>query len=477
MSLKKRLLSRRNFLMTGTAAIGAGAFFLYPDATLGSSGVAHNPLKIPALDKGLVENGVRTYELKVQTGETEFFPGLKTPTMGINGSYLGPTLRMGAGEKVRFNVANTLEEQTTLHWHGFELPAIADGGPHQVIEPGDLWSPEFTIKQKASTFWYHSHLMGRTADQVWAGLAGMIIVDDESDAPDLPDTYGVDDIPVVLQDRTFYKDGTMPYRLSMQGRMMGMVGNMALVNGTVAPYLDVSTQLVRLRLLNGANASIYNLRFNDGRSFEVIGSDGGLLEAPVRVNNLPLAPGERAQIIVDMSDGKPGVLGNSPGGSGPNFNFLELRPVPDLVASSPLPSRLADLPEISATQAMRTRDFVFEMAGMMGGFRINRKEMDINFINERVNVGETEIWKISNTTMMMHPFHVHNTQFRILSRNGSPVRAAENGLKDTVLVYPRETVEILVRFEQYTDADSPYMYHCHILEHEDDGMMGQFVVV
>ncbi len=477
MSLKARLLSRRNFLMSGTAAIGAGAFFLYPDATLGSTGVAHNPLNIPALDTGSLQNGTRSFDLSVQTGQTEFFPGLKTPTLGINGSYLGPTLRMRSGENVRFNVANDLNEQTTLHWHGFELPATADGGPHQVIDPGTTWRPEFPIKQKASMFWYHSHLMGRTADQVWAGLAGMIIVDDESDELGLPDTYGVDDIPVVLQDRIFYRDGTMPYRLSMQGRMMGMIGNIALVNGTVAPYFEASTQLVRLRLLNGANASIYNLAFDDGRAFDLIGTDGGLLGAPVRTNSVRLAPGERVQIIVDMSKGGPAVLRNIPGGTGPSFNFLELRPAQNPASSQALPTKLADLPEISAASAVRTRNFLFEMAGMMGGFRINRKEMDINFINERVNVGETEIWKITNATMMMHPFHVHNTQFRILSRNGVPVRAGENGLKDTVLVSPRETVEILVRFDEYTDPDSPYMYHCHILEHEDDGMMGQFVVV
>jgi len=164
-------------------------------------------------------------------------------------------------------------------------------------------SPELKVVNKASTMWYHSHQLHKTAPQVWAGLAGLIrIDDDESAALDLPSTYGVDDIPVVLMDRGFTRSGQMPYEPSMHSRMMGMTGNVPMVNGTVWPYFEVTTRLVRLRLLNGSNGSIYTLAFSDGRSFDQIGSDGGLLSAPAHMRALRLAPGERAEIVVDMSN-------------------------------------------------------------------------------------------------------------------------------------------------------------------------------
>ncbi|MHA1571062.1 MAG: multicopper oxidase family protein, partial [Alphaproteobacteria bacterium] len=172
---------------------------------------ARNPLRIPPLLTGRAEGGKDVFDLAIGYGETEFFAGVKTRTMGINQSYLGPTVRLTAGMDVRINVANKLMEDTTLHWHGFHLPAASDGGPHQVIQPGTTWSPEFKVRQKAGTFWYHSHHMGKTAEHVWGGLAGMMIVDDaEGSGLGLPSTYGVDDIPIVLQDRSFSQDGQMP---------------------------------------------------------------------------------------------------------------------------------------------------------------------------------------------------------------------------------------------------------------------------
>ncbi len=499
MTTRSITLSRRALLQMGGASLGLLAI----GATVGKAGpgsLPRFPLRIPAQDRGEMTGGQRRFDLTVGHGETEFFTDVSTKTSGINGDYLGPVLRFRAGEKVQINVTNNLQEATTLHWHGFNLPAKADGGPHQVIPVGDTWVSEFEIREKASTMWYHSHLMGKTADQVWAGVAGMIIVDDEeADGLDLPNNYGVDDIPVALQDRRFNSYGQMPYKLNMHSRNMGMSGDTALVNGTVMAFHDVSTDLVRLRLLNASNSSIYSIGFADGRSFSQIASDGGLLAAPVQVSRVALAPGERAEIVVDMSDGTPAMLSNIPqsggmggmmggnmmgGGGGQELSFLELRPTAALTTSPALPASLADLPAPVATEATNTRKFELQMRGMMmmnsvlgGGFTINGEEMDMKVINEVVKLGETEIWELTNASTMAHPLHIHNTQFRILSRNGTPPHAAEAGRKDVVLVHPGENVRILIRFDHYTDAETPYMYHCHILEHEDAGMMGQFTVV
>lgn len=489
--------SRRSFLLGGSAITLSSLLFSNSDAQAQKRNSFDEPVSIPSIYTGSIKNNVREFDLVLQSGQTEFFEGIKTATAGVNGSYLGPVLKMTSGEKVRINVKNSLGYPSTLHWHGMNVPAIADGGPHQVVEPNEIWSPEFTIHEFASTMWYHSHQMHETASQVWSGLAGMIIVEDsETDDLNLPSEYGVNDIPLVLQDRRFYRDGSMPYEESMHDQMAGMIGSFPVVNGTILPYFDVTSTKLRLRLLNGANASIYHLAFSDSREFVQIASDGGLLAKPVSMSQLRLAPGERVEIIVDFDAGQPvelqSVAARSRSGMGmmgaeqsPQFALIEFRPALELTPTASVPSSLANLPDVSEIEAVRTRKFLLEMPamgpmrmlGLGGDFTINGKSMDMERIDEVVNVGETEIWEIANAGPMIHPFHVHNTQFRILDRDGSLPPANEAGLKDTVVVESGETVRLLVRFEHYTDAAKPYMYHCHILEHEDAGMMGQFTVV
>jgi len=443
------------------------------------------PLNVPSLMKGVMREGVRTFDLDMQKGISRFFDGVNTPTLGINGAYLGPTLKMRAGESVQMNVTNNIGEPTTLHWHGLHLPARADGGPHQIIAEGKTWSPQFTVKQRASMFWYHSHMVPRTGPQVYQGLAGMIYVDDdETQNLELPNDYGVDDIPLVLQDRAFNRDGSFYYSASMHAVMMGMRGNVLLVNGSVRPYFAARSNSLRLRLLNGSNARTYTIGFADGRSFQHIASDGGLLEQPFETSQITLAPGERAQIIVDLSDGQPVNLRTYAAGGvgmmGDNiaFDVLDIRPDLNRTKSYSIPGRLITLAQPDPSRAVRTRRFVMHMGGMMGGgtFTINNKPMDMNRIDEVVSVNTTEIWQIENTSMLPHPLHIHDVQFRILDRNGVAPAPGEMGLKDTVLVAPNERVRLLLGFSDYTDPDRPYMYHCHILEHEDAGMMGQFVV-
>src|SRR3546814_800225 len=211
---------------------------------------------------------------------------------------------MAAGETVRINVTNRLTEPATLHWHGFHLPASADGGPHQPIEPGETWSPSFEVKQRASLFWYHSHTHRQTGPQVCHGLAGPIYVRDEaSERLDLPNDYGIDDIPLIIQDRAFNTDGSFAYSTSMMNLMMGVTGDTLLVNGTIAPVFEAKSERLRLRLLNASNARFYRFGFDDGRRFHQIASDGGLLPQPHQPSSIELAPAERPELLVDVSDG------------------------------------------------------------------------------------------------------------------------------------------------------------------------------
>ena len=455
------------------------------------------PLVVPDILTGEMRNGVRSFDLGLQRGVSNFFDGVDTPTLGINGAYLGPTLRIRVGETVQMNVANNIGQSSTLHWHGFHLPARADGGPHQVIRQGQTWSPQFTVKQRASMFWYHSHMVPRTGPQVYQGLAGLIYVEDErSGNLGLAQEYGIDDVPIVLQDRRFGSDGRFEYGTLMHDRMLGMKGDTLLVNGTVNPHFVAKTDTLRLRFLNGSNSRMYKLGFSDRRSFYQISSDGGLLASPVEMISITLGPAERADIIVDLSDGRPVMLksstpsfggmmgggmmgGGMMGGGQTNFDVLDIRPDEGRKRAIVQSGTLENLEFPDPTIAVKTRKFTLGMGMMMGGgeMTINGRSMDMNRVDETVRIGTKEVWIIENPTMIPHPFHIHDVQFRILDRNGSPPLPGETGLKDTVVVPPRERVRLLLQFADYADPDRPYMYHCHNLEHEDAGMMGQFTVV
>ena len=433
-----------------------------------------NQLPIPQLAEG--EN----IALTAQSGTTDFGQGAQAPTIGLNGSYLGPTLHLTRGQKVRVEVTNSLDEMTTLHWHGMHVPAKMDGGPHSMIQPGQTWSPHWQVDQPAATLWYHSHPHGETAQQVYRGLAGMILIDDPA-APDvgLPDTYGVDDIPLVVQDKSFTSDGQLVIDPA-DGPSTGFLGNTIVTNGKLGSYLPVTTEAVRLRLLNASNARFYNFGFADGREFAIVASDGGLLPAPVVQDRVRLAPGERAEIVVRMQPGEtvnlnstPPTLGTTNDAlySGGTFNVLELRAAPTLTPSPELAPTLTTLPAADTSQVAETRTFAVQ------GRAINGRPMDMHRIDFAVPIDQTEIWEVSNRDPQPHNFHVHNVQFRILSENGQPPPAERAGLKDTVYVPPWTTTRILVKFTDYTNINWPYMFHCHLLLHEDIGVMGQFVVV
>lgn len=500
--LASKLLRWRSlFIALGTifglVGLALAASIVYPyvhGTTFVNEGVAlERSLVIPPLLDGRVVNGEKVFELTARHGRTELMPGAWSDTAGFNGTYLGPTIRAHTGERVRVDVKNELGETTTVHWHGMHLPAAMDGGPHQPIPSGDTWSPHWTVRNSAATLWYHPHTLGKTSQQVYAGLAGLFLVDDEnSDRLGLPNTYGVDDIPLIVQDRRFDEGGRLIYVRDRAQHNFGAMGDDILVNGTRGPYLDVGRRLIRLRILNASNARRYNFGFSDDRPFWQIATDGGLLEAPVERTRALLAPGERAEIVVDLSESDQpvtlmsyAVRGAAPRYhlmravlSGANdeyqlFKILELRPHPDAPGTGQLSARLNTIARLRPQDAVRSR--VFRMTDRMS---INGKPMDHTRIDEVVRKDDIEIWEFDNReALFYHPFHVHNTQFQLLDRDGKPPADHERGWKDTVIVNPLERVRVIIRFADYADPQLPYMYHCHILEHEDMGMMGQFVVV
>ncbi len=495
------LFSRRN-LLRGAGATALGVLALSRRRAWAAGRMA-NPLKIPPLLEGTAGPAGKLYELNLAAGTSGFLPGLTTPTLGINGPYLGPTIRCQVGDKVALRVKNNLTEPTALHWHGLHIPARHDGGPHQTIEPGALWEPSFTIKQKASLCWYHSHMIEQTGEQVARGLAGLFLIDDEeSRALHLPSEYGVDDVPLIIQDRRFNRDGSFDYMSNMGDAEMGYQGDVILVNGTVDPHLILRRQRTRLRILNGSNSRIYLLGRDDGADLAVIGGDGGLLERPARMRRVRVAPGERIELLIDMQADRTVTLMSYPivagamgsvmmmrgmQGNSETFPIIELRAGLLEKADVSMPERLIAVPQWNPAKAARTRTFTLDMTtmsmGAMGGpamdgsMGINGRSMDMDRIDVQVPLGSVEIWEIRNATPLTHPFHIHDVQFRVLDRVGAAPLPHELGLKDTVIIDAGSKVRVIAEFADFADAEHPYMYHCHNLEHEDAGMMGQFVVV
>ena len=441
-----------------------------------SSSAARGTLAIPVLLDPAPAEGVKRFDLAIEERTHTFFAGVETRTYGIDADYLGPTLLLRRGEKVSIGYTNRLSEPTTMHGHGMHLPAAMDGGPHQVIEPGSTWRAEYTVDQKACTNWYHPHYMGKTAEHVYKGLAGLIIVeDDESAALNLPNSYGVDDIPLVIQDRRFDAGGQIDYSPSRMEIMQGYKGDTHIVNGGIEPTFVADAGKLRIRLLNGSNAEVYRIGFGDRRSFVQIAGDNSFLESPVTIDEVRLSPGERAEIVIDLSADAGGTVvleERSRQGT-----LLAITVSGTAGHTAPLPAVLTTLERPDPADAVRTR--TFRLSGRMGRFYINGKSMDMDVINETVPLDEVEIWEVFNEMGMPHNFHIHATHFQVLERDGSAaaVAANEKGYKDTVYLPPNGRAKLLVKMTDYSDAVTPYMYHCHFLEHEDAGMMGQFVTV
>ena len=432
------------------------------------------PLSIPEMLEPTYDGeGVAHYDLKIGESRHEYRQSVPTDTYSYNGmSVLGPTLRLRTGDSVVISVTNELDQITTTHWHGADVPAEDDGGPHSLIEPGTTWVADFDVIQPAATLWYHPHAHGSTAEHVYHGAAGLIIIEDDNPAAAaLPATYGVDDIPVIIQDRDFTEDGQLDF--AIDGGEEGNLDGTLTVNGTINPYVETPTGPVRLRLLNGSQARIYQLNVT-GADMTKIASDGGYLAGPVVLDELVLAPGDRAEIVVNVGM-EPVTLVDSALG-----RVLELRPNGEVSSAGPLPDKLATIERISESEITVDRSFHMDDVRNFWEFdpswAINGLQMDMSRIDVRVQLGDTERWTLSSGEGQ-HVFHPHQIQFQILSINGEPPPPEESGWEDSVLVNSEREVVIAARFNTYAAEEIPYMFHCHILDHEDLGMMGQFLVI
>ncbi|MGP5577377.1 multicopper oxidase domain-containing protein [Corynebacterium flavescens] len=446
------------------------------------------PLPIPPLLESEVEGDSRVFKLDAQDGHSEILPGVTgTRTWGFNGAFLGPTLHARRGEKVRVEVHNSLIEMTTVHWHGMKLPAFSDGGPHSPIGPGDTWTPSWTVEQPAATLWYHPHPHLATAAHAYRGLAGMFLIDDEvTEALDIPHEYGVDDIPLVIMDAKFSEDGQLDHS---SDSTLGLLGTTPVVNGITNASFQAQTRRVRLRLLNGASMRFYTLALSNKKSMQVIATDSGLLEAPIETDEILLGPGERVEVLVDVEPEKEITLESLPRRDNfgipedeysVDFGFKDKFDILRLVGPSAEAQEAPPVPEVldpaaaetPATEGLTHRDFV------LNTFMINGESMDMSRVDLTIDHDEPEVWTVTNENSdWPHNFHIHNARFKVLSFSGTDVEVAHAGWKDLINLPPNASADLVVEFGHYPDPTIAYMYHCHMLLHEDEGMMGQFVIV
>ncbi|MGV8840135.1 MAG: multicopper oxidase domain-containing protein [Bauldia sp.] len=476
-----------------------------------------------------------TISLDAVSGETEFVSGRRSQTLGFNQSYLGPVVRVRSGTTVHAAVRNSTDRPISVHWHGLLIPGEVDGGPHQPIAPGAVWRPILPIDQPRAMLWYHTHIHGETAERVYAGLAGVLLVDDGEDRNrGLPVNIGVDDLLLVVQDKRL-DAGRAVYEPTAGDMLHGFLGDAILVNGLMRPVAAVPIGIVKLRLLNAANARTFDFFFEDGRTFHLVASDQGLLAVPVAVERLRLSPGERAEVLVDFArtghvslmshpheEGRGASgMGHEMGGMIANeerftepFEVIEFRTSEDLpVAVTSVPAAFMVDDDLSVPEPTTTREFLLNDSGDLAMsmsqpagnlldnlaaappvdhaahgmpaaaaaaqpgaepvFGINGRPFDMARIDFAVGSNTTERWIVGGE-MMGHPFHVHGARFKVLRDNGGEPRPENLGWKDTVFVDGE--LELLVQFRDEATSATPFMFHCHVLEHEDRGMMGQFTV-
>lgn len=446
-----------------------------------------------------------TFNLNIHESTKQLVAGNQTITGAINNeTFWGPTLFINKGDLVHLNVTNNLNESTTLHWHGMHLPAVMDGGPHQVIPAGTLWQPYWTVMNQASTLWYHPHLHETTQAQMTKGVGGFIIVKDPQEtALALPRTYGVDDIVLALTSRSYTATSNTFVSTTR------VYGDYMLSNGTPNAQISLPKQYVRMRILNAEIERGYNLGFSDNRTFYIIGNDGGLLNAPVAVTRVKLMVGERVEIMVNLGGdtvgssldlksynsgqafGYPGGEPNTSGDFGSllnniDFNVLHINVAATTTASTPItavPTALISNTYWTTTDATVTRAIAVTNGNPGPAsvpFNFDNTTYTLTMTPKVVNLNDVEKWTVTNNDVFGHSFHLHDVEFKIVARNGSAttVGTHESGWKDTFYLPKNESVTFVAKFDDFADSDvnHPYMYHCHFGGHEDAGMMGQFIV-
>ena len=482
-----------------------------------------DPLPIPAV---LQPDGLRPspadtrakipyYRLNMRAAEVKLHRDLK-PTMiwGFNSTFPGPTLETRSGQPVLVEWVNDLPTshlftmdhnlegaesdkplvRAVVHLHGGRVPPESDGYPEHWFVPGKSSASFYPNHQDATTLWYHDHAMGINRLNIYAGLFGLFVIrDDFEDGLGLPS--GKYEIPLVLCDRQLDQEGQLLYPVSPDPKnpwVPEVFGDAALVNGKISPYCEVEPRPYRFRLLNGANGRFFHLALSNQMEFQQIGSDQGLLAAPVSMTQLTLAPGERADVIIDFSKnaGENIVLKSD------HLSPVQFRVSGKaLVSVAAMPKALRAVARTPETEATKTRELILEEtvdpADNPTIMLLNRNRW-MDPVTESPSLGSTEIWSLINGTEDSHPIHLHLVRFQVLDRRnfyvmnylrkremkftGPPVPpdANEMGWKDTVRAEPGMVTRIIVRFDGYPGR---YVWHCHILEHEDNEMMRPYDIV
>jgi FtsP/CotA-like multicopper oxidase with cupredoxin domain len=451
------------------------------------------PLAIPpVLAPSTTDATTDYYTLTQSVAQQQIIPGKMTTIWGYNGHYPGPTIKARAGRRVVVHQINNLPESISVHLHGGHTPPDSDGHPNALVAPGASRDYTYPNNQLPTTLWYHDHAVDNTGRHVYMGLAGFYLMSDATeDALPLPN--GTNDVPLLLQDRLFNSDGSLSYASDDRTLDEGFLGDTMMVNGVIQPYFQVARRKMRFRILNGSNARVYSLSLSSGKPFIQIGSDGGLLSAPVSRTSISLAPAERIDVVIDFSQyaiGTSVTLRNGDSennysyrdgyssswrGSSSGVDLMRFDVARDETDTSSIPTTLRTVTRIPTSAASKSRTFTLDKSWNNGRnqWTINGNTYDPARIDAVPALGSTEIWKFDNRSGQSHPLHIHDVQFQIVDINGSAPSAGDSGWKDTVLVPERGSARVIMKFADLTGV---YVFHCHKLEHEDHAMMSQFKV-
>jgi blue copper oxidase len=421
----------------------------------------------------------------LQQSNFQVWPSQNTQIIGINNSYPGPTVRINKGDIFTANFLNSHNEDATIHWHGLSVPELMDGHPKDAVHPGNSKTYTFPVLNRAGTYFYHSHADMLTAKHVYKGFAGFFIVDDPAQ-PSYGLPAGNYDVPLCIQDHRIADIPNFTYSPGMDEMHYGYLGDTVLVNGTPDAYFEVSKTLYRFRLLNGSNARVYKIALSDNSPFHIIGTDGGLKDVPGQVTSFMLSPGERVEILVNFSSYTIGQsltlksLAYSWSGSGTyrqgiDLNILRFDVTGTNSSGGVIPASMTPITFYDPAGAYVRNLNLTYIGGSMNMHRINGWTFEMMTSKWDTPLLSLEEWRIFNQTSDFHPMHAHGVLWQIYSRNGNTnLSPNDKGWKDTVLINAGETVRVLVKFVDYKGM---YLFHCHNLEHEDDGMMVNFTVI
>lgn len=490
-------LTRRNTIKLLGAGLGSALVGAHWPGLAQGTLAFPEPKLLPLrrLESGLVEASLAARESNLSIGG-------KPVTLLTYGGMPGPTLRLREGETVRLQFTNHLTQVTNLHLHGLHVSPEVDD-PLAQIQPGQSRMYEFTVpKGSAGTYWYHPHIHGRVAEQLYAGLLGLIVVEGPVDA--IPELREAEEHVLVLKDFAFSGSRIAPF--TPMDWMNGKEGDLLTVNAVIRPTLRAQRGTLRLRILNASNARYYRLAL-ENHPLYLIATDGGFVEKPVELRELLLAPGERAEVLIRLTQAgsfrlqalpydrgammmhgggmgmmnHQGMGGMSHGGGqstlamqgmmmgmGPSrLETLLTIVAPPNPKPLPLPTSLATVERLDLTKVAATRRFELGERMMQAEFFINGRMFDPGRVDVRARRGTLEVWELINKTDMDHPFHLHTYPFQVLSINGRP--QPYRAWKDTVNLKKNDVVRIAIPFRDFIGTT---VYHCHIVEHEDRGMMG-----